>query len=160
MFNSKIILNLIFIFSIVSISFALYLQYFLDYMPCKLCVYQRIPYYLIIFVGFVNFFIKRYFSYFYLIFILLIIIELLTSGYHSLTTIGIIEYSGCESASLPSDITELKNALLSNSLIVECSNANLKYFGIPLSFYNFLFSLFFLLLIILDAYKKKIKKIK
>tara|TARA_Y100000768_G_C23818824_1_gene605508 strand:+ start:303 stop:773 length:471 start_codon:yes stop_codon:yes gene_type:complete len=155
MLNSKLIFNLILIFSIFSISFALFLEFVLDYMPCRLCTYQRIPYYLIILTGLINIFNKKYFSYVYLIFALLIFAELLTSGFHSLTTFGIINYTGCESASLPSDITQLKNALLNDSLVVDCSNANLKYLGIPLSLYNFLFSTFFLLLIVLNAYKKK-----
>ena len=88
--------------------------------------------------------------------IALILGELILSGYHSLVTFEIIKYSGCESAILPSDITQLKEALLSDNLVVDCSNANLKYFGIPLSIYNFLFSNIFLLIIILNAYKKKI----
>jgi len=55
---------------------------------------------------------------------------------------------------LPSDISQLKEALMNDSLVVTCSNANLKYFGIPLSLYNTLFSLFFLLIIIFNAKKK------
>ena len=156
MLNSKIIFNLIFIFSIFSISFALYLEFFLGYMPCKLCTYQRIPYYLIILIGFFNIFISKYFKYSYLLLTILIFIEIIISGYHSLVTFEIIKYSGCESATLPSDITQLKEALLNNNLIVDCSNANLKYFGIPLSVYNFLFSNIFMLIIIFDVYKKKI----
>jgi disulfide bond formation protein DsbB len=112
MLNSKIIFNLIFIFSIFSISFALYLEFFLGYMPCKLCTYQRIPYYLLIIIGFINIFSKKYFKYLYLVLITLILSELILSGYHSLVTFEIIKYSGCESATLPSDITQLKEALL------------------------------------------------
>ena len=156
MLNSKSIFNLIFIFSIFSISFALYLEFFLGYMPCKLCTYQRIPYYLCIIIGFINIFSKKYFKYLYIVLITLILSELILSGYHSLVTFEIIKYSGCESAILPSDIAQLKEALLSDNLVVDCSNANLEYFGIPLSIYNFLFSNIFLLIIILNAYKKKI----
>ena len=87
--------------------------------------------------------------------ITLLLCELFISGYHTLSTFGIIEYTGCESATLPTDINQLKEALLNDKLVVTCSNANLKFFGIPLSFYNTLFSTFFLLIIILNAYKKK-----
>ena len=156
MLNSKIIFNLIFIFSFFSISFALFLEFFLGFMPCTLCIYQRIPYYLLIVIGFINIFSKKYFAYLYLLAITLIFIELILSGYHSLVSFEIINYSGCESAVLPSDITKLKEALLNDNLVVDCSNANLKYFGIPLSVYNFLFSSIFLILIILNANKKKI----
>jgi hypothetical protein len=85
----------------------------------------------------------------------LIFFELAISGYHSLTTFVFIEYTGCEAASLPTDINKLKEELMSNSLITTCSDANLPYFGIPLSVYNFLFSITFLILIILNAYKKE-----
>lgn len=156
MLNSKIIFNLIFILSFLSISFALFLEFFLGFMPCTLCIYQRIPYYLLIVIGFINIFSKKYFAYLYLLAITLIFIELILSGYHSLVTFEIVNYSGCESAVLPSDITKLKEALLNDNLVVDCSNANLKYFGIPLSVYNFLFSSIFLILIILNANKKKI----
>ncbi len=155
MFDRKIIFNSIFLFSIFSISFALYLEFFLGYMPCKLCTYQRIPYYLIIIFGFISILFKRYITYTYLLFILLILVEMFISGYHSLVTFELISYDGCESASLPSDINKLKDALLNDKLIVKCSDANLRYFGIPLSLYNFLFSNFFLILIILNATKKK-----
>jgi len=156
MLNSKIIFNLIFILSFLSISFALFLEFFLGFMPCTLCIYQRIPYYLLIVIGFINIFSKKYFAYLYLLAITLIFIELILSGYHSLVTFEIVNYSGCEGAVLPSDITKLKEALLNDNLVVDCSNANLKYFGIPLSVYNFLFSSIFLILIIINANKKKI----
>ena len=92
--------------------------------------------------------IKRYFKLIYILLTILLLIELGISGYHSLTTFGIIEYTGCEAATLPDDITKLKEELMTNTLITTCSDANLPYFGIPLSFYNFLFSMTFLLLII------------
>lgn len=142
-------------FSIVSIFFAFYLQYILGYAPCKLCIYQRIPYYLIIGIGVIYLLLNKHLKLLLFLILVLLLCELLISGYHTLTTFGIIEYTGCESATLPTDINQLKEALLNDNLVVTCSNANLKFFGIPLSFYNTLFSAFFLLIIILHAYKKK-----
>ena len=91
----------------------------------------------------------------YILLTILLLVELAISGYHSLATFGIIEYTGCEAATLPNDITKLKEELMSNTLITTCSDANLPYFGIPLSVYNFLFSMTFLILIIFNAYKKE-----
>ena len=156
MLNSKLLFNLIFIFSIVSISFALFLEFVLGHDPCKLCVYQRIPYYLIIIIGIFNLLNNKFFDYLYLVIGFLLFIELLISGYHTLITFNFIEYSGCESASLPSDLSQLKEALLSDTLVVNCSNANLEFFGLPLSLYNTLFSIMFVLIIANHAYKKKI----
>ena len=145
----------IFFFSIVSILFAFYLQYILGHAPCKLCIYQRVPYYLIIAIGLINLLFNKYLKFSLFLISIVLLSELLISGYHTLSTFGFVEYTGCESATLPSDINQLKEALLNDSLVVNCSNANLKFFGIPLSFYNTLFSAFFLLIIILNAYKKK-----
>ena len=155
MLDIKKIFYGIFFFSIVSIFFAFYLQYILGHAPCKLCIYQRVPYYLIIAIGVINLLFNKYFKFSLFLISVLLLSELFISGYHTLSTFGIIEYTGCESATLPSDINQLKEALLNDSLVVTCSNANLKFFGIPLSLYNTLFSAFFLLIIIVNAYKKK-----
>lgn len=155
MLDKKKIVYGIFFFSIVSILFAFYLQYILGHAPCKLCIYQRVPYYLIIVIGVINLLFNKYLKFSLFLISVLLLSELFISGYHTLSTFGIIEYTGCESATLPTDINQLKEALLNDKLVVTCSNANLKFFGIPLSFYNTLFSTFFLLIIILNAYKKK-----
>ena len=155
MLDIKKIFYGIFFFSIVSIFFAFYLQYILGHAPCKLCIYQRVPYYLIIVIGVINLLFNKYLKFSLFLISVLLLSELFISGYHTLSTFGIIEYTGCESATLPTDIDKLKEALLNDSLVVTCSNANLKFFGIPLSLYNTLFSAFFLLIIIINAYKKK-----
>ena len=155
MLDIKKIFYGIFFFSIISTLFAFYLQYVLGHAPCKLCIYQRVPYYLIIAIGLINLLFNKYLKFSLFLISILLLSELFISGYHTLSTFGIIEYTGCESATLPTDINQLKEALLNDSLVVTCSNANLKFFGIPLSLYNTLFSAFFLLIIILNAYKKK-----
>ena len=147
--------QLIFIFSILAICFAFFLQYFLGHQPCKLCIYQRIPYYIIVFVSVLYLIFKKYFKIYYSLLIFLLLSEFFISNYHTLSTFGILNYSGCESATLPIDITKLKDALMSDSLVVNCSNANLKFFSVPLSVYNSLFSFVFLLLITINEFKKK-----
>jgi len=147
--------QLILIFSILAICFAFFLQYFLGHQPCKLCIYQRIPYYIVVLVSVLYLVFKKYFKIYYSLLIFLLLSEFFISNYHTLSTFGILNYSGCESATLPKDITKLKDALMSDSLVVNCSNANLKFFGVPLSVYNSLFSFVFLLLITINEFKKK-----
>ena len=147
--------QLIFIFSILAICFAFFLQYFLGHQPCKLCIYQRIPYYIVVLVSVLYLIFKKYFKVYYSLLIFLLLSEFFISNYHTLSTFGILNYSGCESATLPKDITKLKDALMSDSLVVNCSNANLKFIGVPLSVYNSLFSFVFLLLITINEFKKK-----
>ena len=158
MINSKNIFFLAVLFSIFAILSAFFMQYVLGHAPCKLCTYQRIPYYIIILVGLITLFFPKIIKLTSFLLIFLLLAEFLVSNYHTLSTFEVISYSGCQSAEIPSDINVLKEALISDTLIVNCSNANLKYFGIPLSIYNSFFSLMFLIVITFNAYKEKKQK--
>jgi len=158
MINSKNIFNLAVLFSIFAILSAFFMQYVLGHDPCKLCTYQRIPYYIIILIGLITFLFPKIIKITSFLLIFLLLAEFLVSNYHTLSTFEVISYSGCQSAEIPSDINVLKEALMSDTLIVNCSNANLKYFGIPLSIYNSFFSLMFLIVITFNAYKEKNQK--
>ena len=158
MLSSKNIFYLTVLFSVFAILSAFFMQYVLGHAPCKLCSYQRIPYYVIILIGLITLFFPKIIKLSFLLLIILLIAEFLISNYHTLSTYEIISYSGCQSAEIPSDINQLKEALISDTLIVNCSNANLEYFGIPLSIYNSFFSLMFLIIIALNAHKEKSKK--
>ena len=158
MINSKNIFLLAVLFSIFAILSAFFMQYVLGHAPCKLCTYQRIPYYIIILVGLITLFFPKIIKLTSILLIFLLLAEFLVSNYHTLSTYEVISYSGCQSAEIPNDINQLKEALMSDTLIVNCSNANLKYFGIPLSIYNSFFSLMFLIVIVFNAYKEKNQK--
>ena len=158
MLSSKNIFYLTVLFSVFAILSAFFMQYVLGHAPCKLCSYQRIPYYVIILIGLITLFFPKIIKLSFLLLIILLIAEFLISNYHTLSTYEIISYSGCQSAEIPSDINQLKEALISDTLIVNCSNANLKYFGIPLSIYNSFFSLMFLIIIAFNAHQEKSKK--
>ena len=158
MINSKNIFYLAVLFSIFAILSAFFMQYVLGHDPCKLCTYQRIPYYIIILIGLITFLFPKIIKITSFLLIFLLLAEFLVSNYHTLSTFEVISYSGCQSAEIPSDINQLKEALMSDTLTVNCSNANLKYFGIPLSIYNSFFSLMFLIIIALNAHKEKSKK--
>ena len=158
MINSKNIFFLAVLFSLFAILSAFFMQYVLGHAPCKLCTYQRIPYYIIILVGLITLFFPKIIKLTSFLLIFLLLAEFLVSNYHTLSTYEVISYSGCQSAEIPNDINQLKEALMSDTLIVNCSNANLKYFGIPLSIYNSFFSLMFLIVIAFNAYKEKNQK--
>ena len=158
MINSKNIFFLAVLFSTFAILSAFFMQYVLGHAPCKLCTYQRIPYYIIILVGLITLFFPKIIKLTSFLLIFLLLAEFLVSNYHTLSTYEVISYSGCQSAEIPNDINQLKEALMSDTLIVNCSNANLKYFGIPLSIYNSFFSLMFLIVIVFNAYKEKNQK--
>ena len=43
------------VYAIFAIGYALYIEYYLNFEPCKLCLYQRVPFIFAIFVSFVGY---------------------------------------------------------------------------------------------------------
>ena len=132
---------IIFLISITSIISALYIELVLQYKPCKLCIYQRIPYLVAIFVSIVGFFYYKNDN----IFIILIIIFTLStiiSGYHFGIENGFFdELSSCANNIL--DLSNKKELLesLSKNMPVNCKDANFKILGISLAAINTILSI-------------------
>ena len=136
---------LIFIFSILAIFFALYVEYYLQYKPCKLCLYQRIPYIIAIFISFVGFNYYKNDSILLLV-ILIFILSFLISGYHYGIEKNIFEeFSGCATNNI--DITDKTKLLktLSENIPNSCKDVNFKLFGISLAGINSVLSLLILI---------------
>ena len=127
-------------YSLLAIFFALYVEHVLGYKPCKLCLYQRIPYIVSIFISFVGY---NYFKNDKILILILIIflISALISGYHYGIENNIFEeFSGCSAGTL--DIINKKELLESlNNNITSCKDVNFKLFGVSLAGLNFLSSL-------------------
>ena len=138
--NKKKFYLFVLFYSLFAIFFALYVEYVLGYKACKLCLYQRIPYIIAIFISFIGY---NYFKNDKIL-ILIIVIFLISSfisGYHYGIENNIFkEFSGCATNSLEVvDKTELLKSLSDN--IISCKDANFKLFGISLAGINLLFSL-------------------
>ena len=136
--TKKIFLYLL-IYSILSLSFALFLEYVLNYKPCQLCLYQRIPYLLILIFSLVGFFFPKNIYWLYTIMILFISSTII-SGYHSGIEFGLLnESSSCALNSIESlDKTKILESL-SNSM-PGCKDVKFKLFGLSLATINFLIS--------------------
>ena len=138
--NKKNFYLIILFYSLFAIFFALYVEYILQYKPCKLCLYQRIPYIIAIFVSFIGY---TYFKNDKILILIVIIflISALVSGYHYGIENNIFEeFSGCTTNSLDIvDKTELLKSL--NNNVASCKDTNFKLFGISLAGINLLFSL-------------------
>tara|TARA_B100000902_G_C26729369_1_gene630624 strand:+ start:70 stop:549 length:480 start_codon:yes stop_codon:yes gene_type:complete len=137
----------IFIVSLLSLLIALYIEFILGYKPCKLCVYQRIPYLVAIFLTFFGISYSKNFIWLYSL-LLIFFSSLILSGYH----VGIEqeifeEFSGCTGSSL--NIID-KNELLKllNSKVNSCKNVDFKIFGLSLATINFLLSIIIIILIL------------
>ena len=127
-------------YSLLAIFFALYVEHVLGYKPCKLCLYQRMPYIVAIFISFVGY---NYFKNDKILILIVVIfsISVLISGYHYGIENNIFEeFSGCTASTLEIiDKSELLKSL--NDNVSSCKDINFKLFGISLAGINFLLSL-------------------
>ena len=137
----------IFAVSLLSLLAALYIEFFLGYKPCKLCVYQRIPYLISIFLTFLGISYSKNLIWLYAL-LLVFFSSFLLSGYHLGIEQEIFkEFSGCTGKSLNIiDKTELLKSL--NSEIKSCKNVDFRIFGLSLATINFLLSFVIFILII------------
>ena len=138
--NKKKFYLFILFYSLLAIFFALYVEHVLGYKPCKLCLYQRIPYIVAIFISFVGY---NYFKNNKILILIVVIfsISVLISGYHYGIENNIFEeFSGCTANTLEIiDKSELLKSL--NDNVSSCKDVNFKLFGISLAGINFLLSL-------------------
>ena len=139
--NKKNFYLFILLYSLFAIFFALYVEYVLGYRACKLCLYQRIPYIIAIFISFIGY---NYFKNDKILILIIVIfsISFLTSAYHYGVENNIFEgLSGCSNNSLEIiDKSEILKSL--NDNVTSCKDVNFKLLGISLAGINLLLSLF------------------
>ena len=131
---------LIFLISIISLLGAVFIENVLEQSPCRLCLYQRVPYLISIFICFFGFNYYKNFLWMYLLLILFIISAIL-AGYHVGIENSIFEeFSGCTSENI--NITN-KLDLLNNlkKTMPSCKNVDFKLFGLSLATINLIISL-------------------
>ncbi len=131
---------LIFLISTISLLGAVFIENVLEQSPCRLCLYQRIPYLISIFICFFGFNYYKNFLWMYLLLILFIISAIL-AGYHVGIENSIFEeFSGCTSENI--NITN-KLDLLNNlkKTMPSCKNVDFRLFGLSLATINLIISL-------------------
>ena len=157
-FNLKNFFLSIFLISIFSLLSAVYIEFVLDQKPCKLCIYQRIPYVLAIFVSFLGFSSKNKYMWLLLIFLIFVFSSLI-SGYHFGIENNIFkEFSGCTNQSI--DLLDKSKILESlNKNVPNCKEVNFKIFGFSLAtinlFISIIISLYTLKLLINEKNRSK-----
>ncbi len=136
---------LIIIFAVISLTIisALIIQYWLDHEPCKLCLYQRIPYFLAILLIIKIFFFKKYEKITLLILSLIFIGSTALAFYHFGIEQGFFNESlACTTPDVSKTLSkeQLMELLKQNS--VSCKDASFKILGLSLAAINTIFSLF------------------
>ena len=136
---------LIVILAIISITIisTLIIQYWLGHEPCKLCFYERIPYFLSILLLIKILFFKKYEKISLLILSLVFVSSTALAFYHY----GIEQ--GFFSESLVCKVEDLSKILSKEQLVeqlkqnsVSCKNVSFKILGLSLATINTIFSLF------------------
>ncbi len=132
------------LFSFSALSAALIGQYGFGLHPCDLCIYQRIPYALIIVVGLTGIFIKsprrRYI--FLIICAILFLADAGIAGYHTGVEQGIFKGpSACSSNSSGEKTLEELRAEIMNAPLVSCSQAMVYIFGLSMAAWNMIAAL-------------------
>ncbi len=132
---------LVFTLSLMIISGAYILEFFYNFPPCELCIYQRIPYFFILFICIISFFMEYKNIHFYSIFFLFFI-SFLIAFFHSLVERGIIEYSsGCTSSVENFESIEDLRLHLDSVPLTKCDEILFSVMGFSLANINTIISL-------------------
>jgi len=139
---NKKILILILTFVVLVLISAFIIEYFLNHKPCKLCLYERIPYFLSVPLITKILFIRGYEKVTLLILSLVFVGSTMLAFYH----FGIEQ--GFFSESLICSIENLSKTLSKEQLLeqlkqnnIGCKNVSFRIFGLSLAAINTIFSL-------------------
>ena len=140
--TNNIFLIVIFVVISLAIISALIIQYWLGHEPCKLCLYQRIPYFLAILLIIKIFFFKKYEKITLLILTLIFVSSAALAFYH----FGIEQ--GFFSESLACTAPDLSKTLSKEQLLeqlkqnnISCKDVSFRILGLSLAAINTIFSL-------------------
>ena len=139
--KSLSIIQVIGILSLFFLVVAYFIQYVLGIQPCKLCIYQRIPYWLLVVLGGVSCisFIKNNYHKIMLIFCrLLILLEIFLAVYHVGIEHDIFqEVVPCKVESSDSAVTlDSLRAQIYNNTTVSCKEVSMRILGLSLAAYS------------------------
>ena len=156
-FSINTYLKIIFFFSLISISSALFIEYILGHQPCNLCLIQRVPYILSIILITLNYFLKKDEKFTIMLLILIFSFSFIISFYHYGIEQGFFEESsvcGLRSATEIISKEEILKQLQAKT--INCKDVTFRIFGFSLTTINIFFSLIlvFLLLKIFKNYEK------
>ncbi len=136
---------LILLLLVISIAFvsALIIQYWLGHQPCKLCIYQRIPYILSILIIITILLIRKYEKISLLILVLIFFISFSLAFYHFGIEQGFFnELALCETTDLTKDLTKEQILEQLKNSVISCKDVDFKILGLSLATINTIFSFF------------------
>ena len=156
MFNQKAKTNLkiIFLFSLIALISAYFIEFILGHQPCNLCLIERIPYGLSLILISLILYLKKSEKFLTLLLILTFIFSFAISFYHLGIEQGILQESAvCGVKDFSENITKEELLNQFNEKTVSCKDVTFRVFGLSLTTIN----IFISLLIIITLTKNYIK---
>jgi len=155
--KNKSILALILLFIIATLIAAYFIQYGLNYEPCKLCLYERIPYMVSIILILKILLLKNFDKITLLILSLVFLFSSALAFYHlGIEQSFFTESFMCESKNILETLSkeQLLEQLKENN--ISCKDVDFKFLGLSLATINFIFSLIlsFIFFIFFKNHKK------
>ena len=140
--NKTITIKLIFLISIIALTLAFFIEYFLGHQPCNLCILERVPYILAIIIIVTNYKFVHLEKHFILLLMMVFFAATILSLYHLGIEQGFIEES------LVCDLKNGSNLSSKEDILeqlreknVNCKDVTFKILGLSLTSYNILISL-------------------
>ena len=139
--NNILLIVILAIISLTIIS-ALIIQHWLGHEPCKLCLYERIPYFLSILLIIKILFIKKYEKITLLILSLVFFSSFALAFYHFGIEQGFFDESlACATEDLSKTLSKEQLLEQLNQNNISCKDVNFKILGLSLAAINTIFSL-------------------
>ena len=143
--------------SLISLISAYYIEYILGHQPCNLCLIERIPYVISIFLICISLILKKIEKFFVLLLIIIFFISVLISFYHFGIEQGLFNESAiCGLEGSKEIITKEEILKQLSEKTISCKDVTFRIFGFSLTSINIVLNLFLIVLLlnILKNYEK------
>jgi len=143
--------------SLISLISAYYIEYILGHQPCNLCLIERIPYVISIFLICISLILKKIEKFFVLLLIIIFFISVLISFYHFGIEQGLFNESAiCGLEGSKEIITKEEILKQLSEKTTSCKDVTFRIFGFSLTSINIVLNLFLIVLLlnILKNYEK------
>ena len=156
--KKKFCLSIVFLISLIAIISAYFIEYALGYQPCNLCIIERIPYAVSIFLILLNYKLKLNEKLLILLLLFIFTFSLFISVYHLGIEKNFFNESFLCNAKNAADLLSKEEILLElQKITISCKDVTFRVFGFSLTTINIVLSfvLIFLLIITFISYEKK-----
>ena len=148
MFKLKVefYLKTIFLFSVIALSTAFFIEYILGHQPCNLCILERIPYGLSLGLISAIFILRKNEKFFILLLIITFIFSLAISFYHYGIEQGFFEESAvCGIKDFSENITKEDLLKQLSEKTVSCKDVTFRILGLSLTSINIVVNIMFII---------------